>query len=95
VIAATAPIETPPKKKKKNLVGQLCRVIGDNRAVQHCDVAGGLADYRGIGSSFSTIPIIAAIYVPRGHATGLQPAAAIVAAWLGTLPRSVDAAACV
>ena len=70
VIKATGSVDT--------LVNAIEGAIGDNRGLAALlMLVVGLIITMGIGSSFSTIPIIAAIYVPLCIAFGFSPMATI------------------
>ncbi len=70
VMQATGEIET--------LVRSSVELIGDNRSLAALIMLTvGLFITLGIGSSFSTIPIIAAIYVPLAQAFGFSPLATV------------------
>jgi hypothetical protein len=72
------------------LVDSSAAVIGDNRALAALlMLLVGLLITMGIGSSFSTIPIIAAIYVPLAMQLGFSPAA--IVALVGTAAALGDA----
>ncbi|WP_270179851.1 Na+/H+ antiporter family protein [Alkalihalobacillus sp. CinArs1] len=72
------------------LVTQVSGVIGDNKALAALlMLIVGLFITMGIGSSFSTIPIIAAIYVPLAMELGFSPMATI--ALVGTAAALGDA----
>ena len=72
------------------LVDSSAAVIGDNRALAALlMLLVGLLITMGIGSSFSTIPIIAAIYVPLAMELGFSPAA--IVALVGTAAALGDA----
>ncbi|OLO28609.1 sodium:proton antiporter [Alkalihalophilus pseudofirmus] len=74
------------------LVEQVAGVIGQNQALAALlMLLVGLFITMGIGSSFSTIPIIAAIFVPLGAAVGFSPLAII--ALIGTAGALGDAGA--
>ncbi|MEH6452335.1 MAG: Na+/H+ antiporter family protein [Psychromonas sp.] len=82
VMKATGSVET--------LVDMLSTSIGDNKAVAALMMLViGLLVTMGIGSSFSTIPIIATIYVPLAIAFGFSPMAII--ALVGTAAALGDA----
>ncbi|MFP3338849.1 Na+/H+ antiporter NhaC family protein, partial [Micrococcus sp. SIMBA_131] len=62
----------------ESLVTQASGLIGDNKALAALlMLIVGLFITMGIGSSFSTIPIIAAIYVPLAMELGFSPIATI------------------
>ena len=72
------------------LVDSSAAAIGDNRALAALlMLLVGLLITMGIGSSFSTIPIIAAIYVPLAMQLGFSPAA--IVALVGTAAALGDA----
>ena len=72
------------------LVDSSAAVIGDNRALAALlMLLVGLLITMGIGSSFSTIPIIAAICVPLAMQLGFSPAA--IVALVGTAAALGDA----
>ncbi|GGE50741.1 transporter [Halopseudomonas oceani] len=72
------------------LVDSSAAMIGDNRALAALlMLLVGLLITMGIGSSFSTIPIIAAIYVPLAMHLGFSPAA--IVALVGTAAALGDA----
>jgi len=72
------------------LVDSSAAVIGDNHALAALlMLLVGLLITMGIGSSFSTIPIIAAIYVPLAMQLGFSPAA--IVALVGTAAALGDA----
>ena len=72
------------------LVESLSTAIGDNKALAAIlMLIVGLLVTMGIGSSFSTIPIIATIYVPLAIAFGFSPMATI--ALVGTAAALGDA----
>ena len=74
----------------KTLVDSSAAMIGDNRALAALlMLLVGLLITMGIGSSFSTIPIIAAIYVPLAMQLGFSPAA--IVALVGTAAALGDA----
>ncbi|MBU8905374.1 Na+/H+ antiporter family protein [Desertibacillus haloalkaliphilus] len=74
------------------LVEQVAGVIGDNRGLAAAlMLIVGLFITMGIGSSFSTIPIIATLFVPLGLAVGFSPMAII--ALIGTAGALGDAGA--
>ncbi|WP_209125575.1 Na+/H+ antiporter family protein [Alkalihalobacillus sp. BA299] len=74
------------------LVEQVAGVIGQNQGLAALlMLLVGLFITMGIGSSFSTIPIIAAIFVPLGEAVGFSPLAII--ALIGTAGALGDAGA--
>ena len=74
------------------LVEQVAGVIGQNQGLAALlMLLVGLFITMGIGSSFSTIPIIAAIFVPLGVAVGFSPLAII--ALIGTAGALGDAGA--
>ncbi|WP_216830933.1 Na+/H+ antiporter family protein [Alkalihalobacterium elongatum] len=74
------------------LVEQVAGVIGQNQGLAaFMMLLVGLFITMGIGSSFSTIPIIAAIFVPLGVAVGFSPLAII--ALIGTAGALGDAGA--
>lgn len=82
VMRATGSIET--------LVDSSAGIIGDNRALAALlMLLVGLLITMGIGSSFSTIPIIAAIYVPLAMQLGFSPLA--IVALVGTAAALGDA----
>ncbi len=82
VMRATGAIQT--------LVGSSAELIGDNRALAALlMLMVGLLITMGIGSSFSTIPIIAAIYVPLALELGFGPLA--IVALVGTAAALGDA----
>jgi len=82
VMKATGSVET--------LVAFLSNSIGDNKALAALlMLVIGLLVTMGIGSSFSTIPIIATIYVPLAMAFGFSPMATI--ALVGTAAALGDA----
>ena len=82
VMKATGSVET--------LVAFLSNSIGDNKALAALlMLIIGLLVTMGIGSSFSTIPIIATIYVPLAIAFGFSPMATI--ALVGTAAALGDA----
>lgn len=73
-----------------SLVGSSAELIGDNRALAALlMLLVGLLITMGIGSSFSTIPIIAAIYVPLALTLGFSPMA--IVALVGTAAALGDA----
>ncbi|MCG9729636.1 Na+/H+ antiporter family protein [Shewanella sp. Isolate13] len=73
-----------------NLVASLSDIIGDNKALAaFLMLVVGLLITMGIGSSFSTIPIIATIYVPLALSFGFSVAATI--ALVGTAAALGDA----
>ena len=73
-----------------NLVASLSDIIGDNKALAaFLMLVVGLLITMGIGSSFSTIPIIAAIYVPLAISFGFSVPATI--ALVGTAAALGDA----
>ena len=72
------------------LVSSSVELIGDNRGLAALIMLlVGLLITMGIGSSFSTVPIIAAIYVPLGISFGFSPLAII--ALVGTAAALGDA----
>jgi predicted histidine transporter YuiF (NhaC family) len=72
------------------LVSDSVELIGDNRGLAALIMLlVGLLITMGIGSSFSTVPIIAAIYVPLGISFGFSPLAII--ALVGTAAALGDA----
>ncbi|WP_100405290.1 Na+/H+ antiporter family protein [Bacillus solitudinis] len=74
------------------LVESVSGIVGDNRAVAALFMlVVGLVITMGIGSSFSTIPIIATLFVPLGLAVGFSPLAII--ALIGTAGALGDAGA--
>lgn len=74
----------------ETLVASLSETIGDNKALAaFLMLVVGLLVTMGIGSSFSTIPIIATIYVPLAAAFGFSPMATI--ALVGTAAALGDA----
>lgn len=74
----------------ESLVEALSTTIGDNKALAALlMLVVGLLVTMGIGSSFSTIPIIATIYVPLAIAFGFSPMATI--ALVGTAAALGDA----
>ncbi|MFD2177298.1 Na+/H+ antiporter family protein [Veronia pacifica] len=74
----------------ESLVGSLAEVIGDNKPLAALlMLVVGLLVTMGIGSSFSTIPIIATIYVPLALAFGFSPLATV--ALVGTAAALGDA----
>ena len=74
----------------ETLVSSLSTSIGDNKPLAALlMLVVGLLVTMGIGSSFSTIPIIATIYVPLAAAFGFSPMAAI--ALVGTAAALGDA----
>jgi len=74
----------------ESLVEALSVSIGDNKALSALlMLIVGLLVTMGIGSSFSTIPIIATIYVPLALAFGFSPMATI--ALVGTAAALGDA----
>ncbi|WP_325893387.1 Na+/H+ antiporter family protein [Grimontia sp. NTOU-MAR1] len=82
VMKATGSVET--------LVASLASTIGDNKPLAALlMLVVGLLVTMGIGSSFSTIPIIATIYVPLALAFGFSPMATI--ALVGTAAALGDA----
>lgn len=82
VMKATGGVET--------LVASLAESIGDNKPVAALlMLVVGLLVTMGIGSSFSTIPIIATIYVPLALAFGFSPMATV--ALVGTAAALGDA----
>ncbi|RXJ73628.1 sodium:proton antiporter [Veronia nyctiphanis] len=82
VMKATGGVET--------LVGSLADIIGDNKPLAALlMLVVGLLVTMGIGSSFSTIPIIATIYVPLAIAFGFSPLATV--ALVGTAAALGDA----
>ncbi len=82
VMKATGGVET--------LVSSLASSIGDNKPLAALlMLVVGLLVTMGIGSSFSTIPIIATIYVPLSLAFGFSPMATI--ALVGTAAALGDA----
>lgn len=82
VMRATGSIQT--------LVDSSAGIIGDNRALAALlMLLVGLLITMGIGSSFSTIPIIAAIYVPLAVQLGFSPLA--IVALVGTAAALGDA----
>lgn len=82
VMKATGGVET--------LVVSITNIIGDNKPLAALFMLiVGLFVTMGIGSSFSTIPIIAAIYVPLCLALGFSPLASI--ALVGTAAALGDA----
>lgn len=82
VMRATGSIQT--------LVDSSAGIIGDNRALAALlMLLVGLLITMGIGSSFSTIPIIAAIYVPLAMQLGFSPLA--IVALVGTAAALGDA----
>lgn len=82
VMKATGGVET--------LVSSLSSTIGDNKPLAALlMLVVGLLVTMGIGSSFSTIPIIATIYVPLSIAFGFSPMATI--ALVGTAAALGDA----
>ncbi len=82
VMRATGSIQT--------LVDSSAAMIGDNRALAALlMLLVGLLITMGIGSSFSTIPIIAAIYVPLALQLGFSPLA--IVALVGTAAALGDA----
>lgn len=82
VMKATGGVET--------LVSSLSSAIGDNKPLAALlMLVVGLLVTMGIGSSFSTIPIIATIYVPLSIAFGFSPMATI--ALVGTAAALGDA----
>ncbi|WP_373188336.1 Na+/H+ antiporter family protein [Halopseudomonas sp.] len=82
VMRATGSIQT--------LVDSSAGIIGDNRAMAALlMLLVGLLITMGIGSSFSTIPIIAAIYVPLALQLGFSPLA--IVALVGTAAALGDA----
>ncbi|EOD77988.1 Histidine permease YuiF [Grimontia indica] len=82
VMKATGGVET--------LVASLASTIGDNKPLAALlMLVVGLLVTMGIGSSFSTIPIIATIYVPLALAFGFSPMATI--ALVGTAAALGDA----
>ncbi|MGH1450974.1 MAG: Na+/H+ antiporter family protein [Pseudomonadaceae bacterium] len=82
VMRATGSIQT--------LVDSSAGIIGDNRALAALlMLLVGLLITMGIGSSFSTIPIIAAIYVPLALQLGFSPLA--IVALVGTAAALGDA----
>ncbi|GAB2323526.1 SLC13 family permease [Alkalibacterium sp. m-11] len=71
VIRATGGVET--------LVGSVTGIIGDNQLLAATGMTIlGLFITMGIGTSFGTVPIIAAIYVPLALELGFSPAATIL-----------------
>lgn len=71
VIRATGGVET--------LVGSVTGIIGDNQLLAATGmIVLGLFITMGIGTSFGTVPIIAAIYVPLALELGFSPAATIL-----------------
>ena len=73
-----------------NLVSSSAELIGDNRGMAALIMLlVGLLITIGIGSSFSTVPIIASIYVPLGLGFGFSPLAII--ALVGTAAALGDA----
>ncbi len=73
-----------------SLVDSLNGALGNNKAVAIAFMLlVGLIITMGIGSSFSTIPIIAAIFTPMGMALGLSPLA--IVALVGTAGALGDA----
>jgi predicted histidine transporter YuiF (NhaC family) len=73
-----------------NLVSGSVELIGDNRGLAALIMlVVGLLITMGIGSSFSTVPIIAAIYVPLGLSFGFSPLA--IVALVGTAAALGDA----
>lgn len=71
VIRATGGVET--------LVGSVTGIIGDNQLIAATGmIVLGLFITMGIGTSFGTVPIIAAIYVPLALELGFSPAATIL-----------------
>lgn len=82
VMKATGGVET--------LVASLSSTIGDNKPLAALlMLVVGLLVTMGIGSSFSTIPIIATIYVPLAMAFGFSPMATV--ALVGTAAALGDA----
>ncbi len=82
VMKATGSVDT--------LVSSVTTLIGDNKPLAALLMLGvGLLVTMGIGSSFSTIPIIAAIYVPMAMEFGFSPMAII--ALVGTAAALGDA----
>jgi predicted histidine transporter YuiF (NhaC family) len=82
VMKATQGIET--------LINSISAVIGDNKSMAALFMLiVGLLVTMGIGSSFSTIPIIAVIYVPLAMQFGFSPLA--IAALVGTAAALGDA----
>ncbi|SJN59948.1 Na+/H+ antiporter family protein [Vibrio ruber DSM 16370] len=74
----------------ESLVASLSHTIGDNKPLAALlMLVVGLLVTMGIGSSFSTIPIIATIYVPLAAAFGFSPMATI--ALVGTAAALGDA----
>ncbi|MGF1877433.1 Na+/H+ antiporter family protein [Photobacterium frigidiphilum] len=74
----------------ENLVSSLSSIIGDNKPLAALlMLTVGLFVTMGIGSSFSTIPILAAIYVPLCLTFGFSPMATI--ALIGTAAALGDA----
>lgn len=74
----------------ESLVASLSTSIGDNKALAALlMLVVGLLVTMGIGSSFSTIPIIATIYVPLAAAFGFSPLATV--ALVGTAAALGDA----
>lgn len=74
----------------ESLVGSITSVIGDNKSMAALFMLiVGLLVTMGIGSSFSTIPIIAVIYVPLAMQFGFSPLA--VAVLVGTAAALGDA----
>ena len=74
----------------ESLVSSLTSIIGDNKAMASIFMLiVGLLITMGIGSSFSTIPIIAVIYVPLAMQFGFSPLA--IAALVGTAAALGDA----
>ncbi|TVP90023.1 MAG: TRAP transporter large permease subunit, partial [Pseudomonadaceae bacterium] len=74
----------------QTLVGSSAELIGGNRALAALlMLLVGLLITMGIGSSFSTIPIIAAIYVPLAMELGFSPLA--IVALVGTAAALGDA----
>lgn len=71
VIRATGGVET--------LIGSVTGIIGDNQLLAATGmIVLGLFITMGIGTSFGTVPIIAAIYVPLALELGFSPAATIL-----------------
>ncbi|WP_100373891.1 Na+/H+ antiporter family protein [Bacillus sp. FJAT-45037] len=74
------------------LVDQVSGILGDSKAIAALlMLVVGLFITMGIGSSFSTIPIIATLFVPLGMAVGFSPMAII--ALIGTAGALGDAGA--
>ncbi|MCM3491085.1 Na+/H+ antiporter family protein [Alkalihalophilus marmarensis] len=74
------------------LVDQVSGILGDSKAVAAIlMLVVGLFITMGIGSSFSTVPIIATLFVPLGMAVGFSPMAII--ALIGTAGALGDAGA--